>query len=120
MKENMNPIAEGNYFVELQHCEIQIKEMSMATKVAQSKILGKVRIYLCNLNILLCGKMNLIQASQTLVSLLQAVVHNYAKTLFTLLVSSVNLSLASFVVSVLLTLRSSKNTHTVVSVEMTK
>lgn len=42
---------------------------------------------------------------------LQAVVYNYAKTLFTLLVSSVNLSLASFVVSVLLTLRSSKDTY---------
>lgn len=47
----MNPIAEGNYFIELQHCEIQIKEMLMESKVAQSKILSKVRMYLSLSNV---------------------------------------------------------------------
>lgn len=56
----MNPIAEGNYFIELQHCEIQIKEMLMESNVARSKIVSKVRMYLS----LQCGKMNLIPAGQ--------------------------------------------------------
>ena len=55
----MNPIAEGNYFIELQHCEIQIKEMLMEWKVAQSKILSKVRMYLSPM-----WEMNLIPAGQ--------------------------------------------------------
>ena len=110
----MNPIAEGNYFIELQHCEIQIKEMLMESNVARSKIVSKVRMYLSPM-----WENELDTSWPTLVSL-QAVVYNYAKTLFTLLVSSVNLSLASFVVSVLLTLRSSKNTSHIGPVEMTK